>query len=146
VDFIEDCTKTQGEDIEKKKSCHESPFTHFLYEIATNDDKFMEKRLLRERIEPMKAIMMTMIRSIEMMEKIIVNHLNLMGISKIMKKLIEMIKIMKKLIEMIIKKLIKIIMKKLKEMIMKKLIEMVMKLIEVTMKKLIEMIKIMKKS
>jgi hypothetical protein len=35
MDFIEDFTKIQEEDIEKKKSFQESPFIHFLPEIAT---------------------------------------------------------------------------------------------------------------
>jgi hypothetical protein len=46
VDFIEDCTKIQEEDIEKKNSYQESPFTHFLLEIATNDDKFVEREAI----------------------------------------------------------------------------------------------------
>jgi hypothetical protein len=48
VDFIEDCTKILGEDIEKKKSCQESPFTHILPEIATNDDKVVEREAIEE--------------------------------------------------------------------------------------------------
>jgi hypothetical protein len=34
VDFVEDFTKIHEEDIEKKKSFQESPFIHFLLEIA----------------------------------------------------------------------------------------------------------------
>jgi hypothetical protein len=46
VDFIEDCIKIQREDIEKKQSSHESPFIHFLLEIATNDDKLLEREVI----------------------------------------------------------------------------------------------------
>ena len=46
MDFIEDCTKIQGEDIEMKKSCQDSPFIHFLLEIAINDDKFLKREAI----------------------------------------------------------------------------------------------------
>jgi hypothetical protein len=46
VDFFEDCTKIQGKDIEKKRSCQESPIIHFLSKIATNDDKLVEREAI----------------------------------------------------------------------------------------------------
>jgi hypothetical protein len=46
VDFIDNCTKIQGEDIEMRISCQKSPFIHFLPKIATNDDKVVEREAI----------------------------------------------------------------------------------------------------
>jgi hypothetical protein len=61
VDFFEDCTKIQGEDIEKKKSCQESPFIHFLSKIAPNDDKLVGEDAIEGKNRINEGIMMTMI-------------------------------------------------------------------------------------